>query len=407
MKTKTTIFLIAALLLTGAATAQTQETDSETPRLATQLDAKFINSDPFPLQSGEHGDLRLKIVNEGNTEAENLEVELVDQYPFQVKPDRKKNFTLGTLTPGEEYQIPTEVLVAEDSPDGSNDFKLRIRSRDSTRTVNVPVEVQSQDIELNLANLQTSPTSLTPDTEDASMTLQVVNNGEKTAENTEVNIELPENFQEISSFSTRQALGNLAPGEVKTAEFTFDVQEEAEKGTVEVPTEITYSADDSTNEVTQDVSFNFYLSGKPQFEITDVESQLETGATGQELRVQVRNKGSEESSTTRIRVLDSSDQPFDYSSSSEYIGSLEPNQTGTAVFRVDTESGAAVKDYLIDFEVKGFKGTEVFVEDTTVKASVTGSSQESSSPLLPIAAVIALALAAAYYWKRSKADEEE
>jgi len=149
---------------------------------------------------------------------------------------------------------------------------------------------------------------------------------------------------------------------------------------------MTYTSGDSSSEITEDVSFDVNLEGRPQFEITEIESDLQTGSS-RELRLTVENTGDEEASSTRIRVLDSSDQPFTYDSSSQYIGTLEPNQSGTAVFEVDTESDASAKDYLIDFEVRGVKGTEVFVEDSTVQASVSNG-ESSSSPVIPVVAVI-------------------
>ena len=403
-KKKLTALAITTVFAVTAATAQTAGA-------TTNLNALLINTDPVPVQSGEDAEINFKIRNTGGTEAENVEVEIVDSFPFELKPDRQRNYSLGEVTPGQEYQISSEVLVADNAPDGMNDFKVRISYGDLSVVKNVPVQVQSQDIELNLANLKTTPTQLTPDTEDAKMTLEVVNNGEKTAENAVLNIDLPETFQATSSFSTRQALGNIAPGEVKTAEFTFDVEETAESGNVEIPAEISYSTDSSeaTSRITEETGFNFYLAGKPQFEITDVEADLQAGANQRELRLEVQNTGSEESSSTRIRVLDSSDLPFDYDSSSKYIGTLEPNQTGTAVFEVDTESSAEAKEYLIDFEIRGVKDTEVYVEDTTVQVGVENGEQESGSslPLPLIAAVLVAVIGGILYWRRSGKETEE
>jgi hypothetical protein len=383
MNTKLTAILLLAALFTGAAASQTT---NQGP--STSLEATFINSDPVPLQSGEDGDITFKVVNNGDVEARDVEVQLLDSYPFEVKPDRKRNYSLGTLSQGQEYQISTEVLVSEDAPDGSSDFRVRITDGDFTRTVNIPVEVQSEDIDLNLANLNTQPGQLMPDTENNVMTVEVVNNGEKTAENAVLDLDLPEYFERTSSFSSRQALGNIQPGQVKPAEFNFDITEEAPSGLTSVEGELSYTAGDTDSEVTEDVSFEVNLEGRPQFEITEIESDLQTGSTG-ELRLTVQNTGDDESSSTRIRVLDSSDQPFTYDSSSQYIGTLEPNQTGTAVFEVETESGASAKDYLIDFEVRGVKDTEVFVEDSTVEASVSNG-ETSSSPILPVIAVLAV-----------------
>ena len=377
----TTILLLSALFI-GSVAAQTQQTTTSSNGPSTNLEATFINSDPVPLQSGEDGDLTFKIVNNGNIEAEDVRVQLVDNYPFELKPDRKRNYSLGTVARGQEYQISTEVLIAEDAPDGANNFKAKIIQGDFIKTVNIPVEVQSEDINLNLANLRTQPQQLMPDTENNIMTVEVVNNGEKTAENTILNLDLPEYFDRTSSFSSRQALGNIQPGQVKPAEFNFDVSEDASSGPITLEGSLSYTSGDSSSEVTEDVSFNVNLEGRPQFEITEVQSNLQTGST-RELRLTVENTGDEDSSSTRIRVLDSSDQPFTYDSSSQYIGTLEPNQSGTAVFEVETDSSASAKDYLIDFEVRGVKGSEVFVEDSTVEASVTNGESESSL-LMPV-----------------------
>lgn len=387
--------LTAVLLLAGGAAAQSQQPAS-TDRASTSIETILLNTDPVPVQSGEDAELTFKLRNTGNIEAEEVEVQLVDSFPFEVKPDRKVNYSLGDMAPGQEYQISTEVLVADDSPDGSNSFRVKVSHGDLTVTREVPVQVQSQDIRLNLANLQTQPSQLMPDTDNNRMTVDMVNNGEKTAENVVLNLELPEFFERTSSFSSRQALGNLQPGEVKTANFNFDIGEEAPKGEVSVNGEVSYTAGDSSSEVTEEVGFDFYMAGKPQYNVEVVESDLATGSTG-ELRLKVTNTGSEESSSTRIRVLDSSDQPFTYGSSSQYIGTLEPNQSGEAVFEVETESGAAAKDYLLDFETRGVKGTEVFVEDETLRTSVNGSQSESMSPVIPIVLVLAVIGAGVYF----------
>lgn len=401
MKTKLTTITFTAFLITGFATAQSFKGAS------TNLEAQFINSDPVPLQSGESGDIRFKIVNNGDIEAGDVSVQILDNYPFEIKPDRQTNYSLGEVVPGQEYIISTEVLVADDAPDGSNSFKVRIDSGELQRTVDVPVEVQSNDIELNLANLQTKPSQLMPDTDNNQLMIDIVNNGEKTGENVILNLEAPESFEQTSSFSTRKALGNIQPGERKTASFNLDITENASAGMTEFETVTTYTAGDSTSKVEQTDSFQLNLEGKPQFQVTKTESGLSTGSTGT-LRLQVENTGSETSSSTRIRVLDSSDQPFSYDSSSKYIGTLDPGQTGEAVFEVETESSASIKEYLLDFETRGVKDTETFVEDTTVEVEVENGTQESSGglPIPVIAAVVILAIVGAVLYRRRGSSEE-
>ena len=394
MKTKTFTIAFLCILLAGSVASQQA-------RPSTNLEATLINTDPVPLQSGEDGDITFKIRNTGDTEAE-VEVEILDQYPFRLKPDRQRTYDLGTVTPGQEYQISTEIIVAENASDGSHELPVRVTSGGVSRTRNVEVEVQGEDIDLNLANLKTTPPQLVPDREDAMMTVDVVNNGEKTAENVVLQLDLPEFFQQTSSFSTRQSLGNIADGETKSAEFMFDINETAPMGLVEVPAEMTYTAGDSTAEIQKEERFSVYINGKPQYQIVNVEEDLQTGAT-RELSITVRNIGEEESTSTRIRVLDSSDQPFGYTSSSQFIGTLQPGAEGTAVFEVDTDSDADAKDYLIDFEIRGVKDSEVFTDDKTVSVSVVQRAQGGSElPIIPIAVVAALVILLFVFRKRIK-----
>ena len=94
MKTTKTAAVLTVLLFIGTAAAQNgpnqQPTSSNTDTLATELDAVLINTDPVPLQTGEDADTTFKIVNNGNMEAEGVSAEIIDSYPFSLKPDRQR-----------------------------------------------------------------------------------------------------------------------------------------------------------------------------------------------------------------------------------------------------------------------------------------------------------------------------
>lgn len=382
MKTKTLAVLTATLLFIGGVTAQKSSN--------SDINVVMINTDPVPLQSGEDAEINFKVWNNGSQTAEDVKVSVLDSFPFQLKPDRKTTYSIGDLGAGESVQLPTaEILVAENAPDGANEFKVGIETRYGSKTESFPVQVQSQDIKLNLANLKTTPSKLTPDMENARLTVETVNNGEKTAENVVIETALPEGFESTSSFSTRQALGNLAPGQVKPAEFSFDIESSAEKGNVDIPANITYSTGDSDTRITEEADFRFHLAGRPQFEVTDVQSDLKKGGSG-EVEITVTNTGQEKASSTRVRVLDSSDQPFSYDSASQYVGTLDTGQNGTVIFDVTADSDASAKNYLIDFEIRGVKDTETYVESTTAEVKVANGEESSGLPIIPIAVIVGL-----------------
>ena len=371
---KKTAIALMTLVLAGTATAQGP---------TTSLETEVLTTDPVPVQSGEDADISLRVRSTGSTEAEDVNVTILDTYPFEVKPDRDRSREIGDLSPGQRYFFSTELLVAEDAPDGNNSLRVRIETASRTFTKTVDIEVQSQDIELDVVNLGTEPTELAPDVEDASLTAEVTNNGDKGAENVVMTLSLPDGFEETSTFSTRQSLGTLSPGEVKEAEFVFDVGENASSGTRQMPAEITYSADDDTGEVTLDRSFELFLSGRPQYEVAEFEGGLQQGESDT-VTLRFRNVGSEESESTRVRILESGDQPFTYSSASDFVGTVEPGAEATATFDVSADSSAELQEYLVDFEFRGVDSTEVFVEDTTQRLEVQDSAGGSGSSPLPI-----------------------
>ncbi len=396
-KTLTTTFLIALLAATAAAQGPT-----------VNLDGQLLTSDPPQLQAGGSGDVTVAIRNTGDTKAENVTVTLLDRHPFQIQPDRQRTYDIGSIAPGQKYYISTSVLVADDAPDGSNDLQMRVSTSTGTRTLDVPLEVRAEDLELNLANVQTQPTTLRPDTEDASVSVTVTNTGQKAAENVVLDLELPHGIEPTSSLSYRHALGTVPAGETRTASFQLDVNASVEPGLLEFPASLTYSPGDSAEELSKDVPFSVNIEGAPLYSITDIESDLTAGKQGQ-IRVTVENTGTAESTSTRLRVLDNADLPFSFESANVFIGTLEPGDDGTAVFTTTVESDAAVKEYLLDFEARGTQDTTVFVDEETEGIRVSGSSGTSGSTIDPISAglgglVVAVLAGAGFLIRRRRQD---
>lgn len=373
-KTLTTAFLIALLAATATAQGPT-----------VNLDGQLLTSDPPQLQAGERGDVTVAIRNTGDTTADNVTVTLLDRHPFQIQPDRQRTYDIGSIAPGQKYYISTSVLVADDAPDGSNDLQMQVSTSTGTRTLDVSLEVQAEDIELNMANIQTQPSTLRPDTEDASISVTVTNTGEKAAENVILDLDLPHGIEPTSSLSHRHALGTVPAGETRTASFQLDVNASTAPGLLEFPASLSHSPGDSTEELSKDVPFSVNIEGAPLYTITGVESDLTTGKQDQ-IRVTVENTGTAESTSTRLRVLDNADLPFSFESANVFIGTLEPGQEGTAVFTTSVESDAAVKEYLLDFEARGTQDTTVFIDEETRGIRVSGRTETSGSGIDPVSA---------------------
>jgi LPXTG-motif cell wall-anchored protein len=392
MKQKLLLIGLIAVSLTGMVAGQE----------SIGMQAISISTDPAPLEAGDDAELDFKIRNAGSGEAKDITVRINDSYPFEVKEDRRRVFELGDVQSLSEYYISTELVVADDAPDGVNTLPVIIGNDRFQVTKELRLDVEQDTADLQLANLETSPSELTGDIDDASLTLDVVNNGETEAENVIVNLDLPTAFEPVSSFSTRSAIGNVEPGERKTASFTFDVTPSVGKGRVDIPTTVTYGEDNQEYGVEDTVGV--YLAGRPDLQLVNTSSDLTAGSDGT-VTLTIENAGSEEAEATRVRAVEVSDLPFEYDSASQYVGTVEPGQTGSAVFDVSVDEGAPAKDYLLDFELRGVSDETVHVNDVTVNLGVTASQQTGSSTpwtYIVVGGILVVGIAVLVY-RRSKA----
>lgn len=373
------------------------------------LDTAVMNWDPNPLEAGEDGRITFRVENVGDRDAENVKVEIPeDQFPFTPEPGERTVYDLGTVTPSQPYFITVDVLISDEARDGANSFQVKTIGDRANVTRNMDVTVSSDDIDLNLANLQTNPSSLKPDTDNNQLSLDIVNNGDKAAESVEVMLDFPEVFEERSSFSTRQSLGTLQPGSFETANFNFDISEDASEGLQQVDTSVRYTGSDETQTRTMSERFEMYLSGKPQYTTSIDQQSLSQGTEGS-LTINVTNTGNEDSESTRVRVLDNSDLPFDFESSNKFVGTLEPGQIGQVRFMPDVETDAAVKNYMLDFEVRGVQDSETFVETQVQQLEVSETQSEMDLGIEVLAvggAIIAVFIVSTIFYisKRRESD---
>jgi len=361
------------------------------------MQAISITTDPAPLEAGDDADLDFKIRNTGTGVAEDITITINDSYPFTVKPGRDRTRTTGDIQPLSEYYVSTEILVADGAPDGVNTLPITISNDEFATTKELRLDVEQDTADLQLANIQTTPSQLTPDMDDVTLSFDVVNQGETAAENTVMNIDLPTGFQEVSTFSTRDSLGMIQPGEQKTASFTADITDAARSGDVSLPITVRYGEDNAQYEVEDQLTV--YLAGRPDLQLTDAVGALKAGETNT-VRLNITNKGGEEAEAARVRAVEASDLPLEFESASQYLGTVEPGVDTTAIFDVTVDSDAPAKQYLLDFQLRGVNDETVHINEITVPQDVQRNNGESSTPWTYIVIGGILLSLAAYYLYR-------
>ncbi len=191
-----------------------------------------------------------------------------------------------------------------------------------------------------------------------------------------------------------QQVGSIrgSKGASETAKFNIEIDENAPAGTYPLVLATSYiyqknvHMDGNVSENRVDGNFWYdtlnqtqilYLSVRKlaDFEITDVSSDLQAGEDDRVLSITYMNTG-EETATDAVARISVTD-PFSSTDDQAYLGTLEPGESVTAVFVIDTDSGAAIKPYGID--------TEIRFKDSTDKSRISESmtATVTITPLIP------------------------
>jgi hypothetical protein len=154
---------------------------------------------------------------------------------------------------------------------------------------------------------------------------------------------------------------------------------------------------------TQNLTIPVVIKKKADFILVGANSTLAAGQKKGELKATYKNVGDEpvKDAIARLSIF----KPFSSTDDQAYIGTLEPQEAKSVVFRIDVDSDATLKDYGINSEIKytDVNGDTVISESMKIPVAVTAASQ---SLLLPIIVVlIILGGAGGYIYKRKQKKE--
>jgi len=220
----------------------------------------------------------------------------------------------------------------------------------------------------------------------------------------------------INIKSGPQQVGSIrgSEGASETVSFNIEIDENAPAGTYPLVLAMSYiyqknvHVSGNVSENRADVNFWYDTLNQTQilhlsvrkladFAVTGVSSDLQAGEDNRVLSITYQNTGEEAAvdAVARISVTD----PFSSTDDQAYLGTLEPGESAIAVFVIDTDSGAAIKPYGIDTEIrfKDSRGESRISESMTAMVTIAPlipGSEKMKPYILPIVLVSLLALLA-------------
>lgn len=385
----------------------------------SRIQAYFMSQDPDPADAGKDVDLRWQVVNTLSNTVESLKFRLDADYPFLFvagdSPDKDLGASAGTNDDKVFYVLHYKLRVADNAIKGTYNVTLSWYTGEGWIKKDFPIYIDPRRADFVVGALVTSPDKLVADTDEARLSVDIDNIGDGNAENVKVKLLLPElhrdeGFNATYAYSDEDSLGTIKKDDSKTANFYVDVGENIKDGEYSAKLKITYKDENDVNNTYRTKTLDLKIPIKPApYLIVEsaktIPENLVPGSKAQ-FRITVKNTGNEKAESVSLRVFKDASQPFDFSEKSDFVGKLEPEDSGDAVLRVTVDKNAAVKKYLLDVELRGIddKNNVVIFRRTvpvTVNMEVQGSPLKDAGLLGGLVAVIG-AIAAGYYLKRKK-----
>ncbi|MFH1591014.1 MAG: COG1361 S-layer family protein [archaeon] len=337
------IFVVIAVLLTGLfATGTLAATATESQKIIITM----LNQDPDPVEPGQTVDVRYKFENRGSSSADNVEVQILPQFPFSIYSGEpiQQIGTLGGRQMDEEGAVVKYTLrVASDAVEGTSEVRLQYRADGGPwiRLEPFDLTILRHQAILYIQKVETEPSTVAPGKEttvkmflknlattgikDISVDLGLVTVA-ATATSFST-IELP--FSPIGS-STQKIIESIGPGMQEYVEYNLITDADAEAKVYKVPVSITYSDERGANYSTIPY-IALVVSDVPSVSVSlDSSDIIKPGQKGSST-VQFTNMGLGKIKFLNVELAES--DLYDILSSPEvYIGNIDSDDYETADF---------------------------------------------------------------------------
>ena len=306
--------------------------------------------------------------------------------------------TAGDIQAGQPYTLKYTLSIDPNAQEGIYRYGLELNYKsarelqqvDTTAQIDVPVWRG----DIHVQGVQTNPTKIYPDSKAVAVVVTIVNSGQGTAKDVQLQLDLKAPFSPSSSGSDQIFVGNLPPGQTAVANFIIDISKDATFGQYSV-----ILGRVSGSELVPVGQVPLYVDEKVKYDILAVTPSLvHSGDSGDVIRVDVRNAGSVKADSVRVELLVGN---YFTGTLTDFLGTMQANETKSAFFTVDIDSKAQPGNYTIDLRFDWTQDNNS-LDDTY---SITLSVQSPGAPVTVIAVLVILVGAGAgfMFMRRRKA----
>lgn len=299
------------------------------------MKVSMINQMPDPAEPGKYVDARFKFENNGSRTVENIEAEILPEYPFFLDPGTDGIKSLGSLNAQQKGDkgviVKYRLRVDKDALEGESEIKIRYRENKGV-WMTMPefkINIQPYDAILVLDKVVTNPKVIKPG-EKATIGITFKNMAEILLKKIRVKINLESaNLAPIGS-TNEKAIQTIDKG--KTAQLEFDVigEPDAISGIYSVPIQFLYY-DSLGNSYSRNSTIGLIVGSEPDLSANiDSTTIYQAGKYG-DVTIKIVNKDVNEIKFLNTKLAESEDYTI-ISPSEVYVGNIDSDDYETAEF---------------------------------------------------------------------------
>jgi LPXTG-motif cell wall-anchored protein len=362
---------------------------------------------PQPARPGGDMFVKINIENYGKSPAEDVVIEIEENYPFHFKYSNAEYgyskhytnttiiipkisaygcyevfyyFTLDPLAKSGEYELVFKVLETKGGTVG------RIR--------NIKITVEGKP-DLVLTNSSLSPDVISPGDEFIFKT-KVASVGTGNSKNIRVSLVL-DNLPEIIPLEgSSRFIQKLDAGEFQIVSFKLKVSKDANPTSYNIPVKLTGIDDAENISISQTETIGFDVSGKSKLSIASIKTDPLIGKVNEAmtLTIRIENTGDGDAKSVKASITD---LPFS-GVKQAFLGEIESDDDSPAVFTVIPDKGGEFS-YILSIAYEDDFGKHTVTEELNLVVETNGN---GTSGFIIILVVVLAGLGSYYFFKRKR-----
>ncbi|MCD4666349.1 COG1361 S-layer family protein [archaeon] len=305
------------------------------------LRIESLSYNPYPVTPGDFFESWVLVVNRGRTEATDVIVKLIDEYPFSIYPSEDPVKKFSSIPIGGRVLVKFKVKVASDANEAEHKLKIQAQGKDGylPSIHEIPIDVQTRDSRLAISSVTTEPEKIQAG-KPSELQITFTNPSNSIMRDITVKLDLTNVPISPIKTTTYQKIQRLDGLDSSILTFNIIADSDADSKAYKIPVDITFY-DDKDTLITRNDTIGILVDGNPQYQLDMEETEVYTKGSSGKVIISISNIGPADMKFVSLKLLSSKDYKI-IGTPRVYLGNLDPDDFETAEFLVQSKKSKMI-----------------------------------------------------------------